>query len=53
MTRALCYGLEQLKSQGFRYVFVSTSSDHGAAIPLYERIGFVKSGEAHLYIKHK
>lgn len=51
--RLIDHGLSLLKARGIRYVYVSTSIDHEAAIPLYEKMGFVKSGEAHLYSRRK
>jgi len=51
--RLLSYGLLQLKAKGMRHAFVSTSADHVEAIPLYESLGFVKTGEANLYLKQK
>lgn len=52
-TRLINHGLKLLKARGMRHVFVSTSIDHESAIALYERMGFVKNGEAHLYVKRK
>ena len=52
-TSLIDHGLKLLKARGIRHVFVSTSIDHESAIALYERMGFVKSGEAHLYVKRK
>ena len=51
--RLLTCGLKQLKNMGMRYVFVSTSAGHDEAIPLYESLGFAKTGEANLYVKQK
>ena len=51
--RLLSYGLQQLKAKGMRHAFVSTSADHMEVIPLYESLGFVKTGEANLYQKRK
>lgn len=51
--RLLSFGLDQLKEKGMQHAFVSTSADHVEAIPLYESLGFVKTGEANLYRKQK
>ena len=51
--RLLIHGLRQLKAKGIRHAFVSTSADHMEAIPLYESLGFAKTGEANLYVKQK
>lgn len=49
--RLLEEGLAELKARGMRHVFLSTSVGHDTAIPLYDEMGFVKTGEANLYIK--
>lgn len=51
--RLLRNGLSMLKDRGIHQVFVSTSADHDEAIPLYDSLGFVKTGEANLYVKKK
>ncbi|NLT40287.1 MAG: GNAT family N-acetyltransferase [Clostridiales bacterium] len=49
----ISYGPGLMKEKGIRYVHVSTSIDHGPVVSLYERMGFMKSGEACLYLKCK
>lgn len=51
--RLLSSGLNKLKEMGMQYAFVSTSIDHEEAIPLYDSLGFVKTGKANLYVKQK
>ncbi len=51
--RLLTQGLIKLKCPGMKHVFVSTSAGHAEAILLYASLGFVKTGEANIYVKQK
>jgi ribosomal protein S18 acetylase RimI-like enzyme len=51
--RLLSVGLIKLKEMGMQYAFVSTSIDNERAVPLYVSLGFVKTGEANIYVKQK
>lgn len=53
MKRALLYGLNELKKEGFSYAYVSTSLNNDEAISLYKCVGFEKIGTANEYIRQE
>ncbi len=52
MTRALKFGLNELKRRGFSAAYVSTSIRNLPAQALYQSVGFKKSGTANSYTKN-